>query len=149
MDGRSGTMQEIPRSRRHRCRWPRRAVRLARSRNLADQLESAGLSWRSYQDGTDTPCFHGPYTAGDTSPDPYQGHSTTGAKNYADRHNPFIYFPDIIENQGRCDSHVVPYTDLATDIAGDVQPSMTDPRIANKRTYWESNGQITRRVQLA
>ena len=26
---------------------------------------------------------------------------------------------------------------------------MDDPAIANKRTYWESNGQITRRVQVA
>jgi len=25
---------------------------------------------------------------------------------------------------------------------------VTDPRIANKRTYWESNGQITRRIQI-
>jgi DMSO/TMAO reductase YedYZ molybdopterin-dependent catalytic subunit len=40
-------------------------------------------------------------------------------------------------------------TSRATDISGDVQPAMTDPRIANKRTYWESNGQITRRVQVA
>jgi DMSO/TMAO reductase YedYZ molybdopterin-dependent catalytic subunit len=40
-------------------------------------------------------------------------------------------------------------TSRATDMAGNVQPAMTDPRIANKRTYWESNGQITRRVQLA
>jgi DMSO/TMAO reductase YedYZ molybdopterin-dependent catalytic subunit len=40
-------------------------------------------------------------------------------------------------------------TSRATDSAGAVQPDMTDPRIANKRTYWESNGQITRRVQIA
>jgi hypothetical protein len=26
--------------------------------------------------------------------------------------------------------------------------AMTDPAIATKRTYWESNGQITRRVQI-
>ena len=32
---------------------------------------------------------------------------------------------------------------------GNVQPAMTDPRIANKKTYWESNGQITRRVNIA
>jgi DMSO/TMAO reductase YedYZ molybdopterin-dependent catalytic subunit len=39
-------------------------------------------------------------------------------------------------------------TSRATDTAGNVQPAMDDPRIANKRTYWESNGQITRRVQI-
>ena len=39
-------------------------------------------------------------------------------------------------------------TSRATDTAGNVQPAPNDPAIANKRTYWESNGQITRRVQI-
>lgn len=39
-------------------------------------------------------------------------------------------------------------TSRAIDTAGNVQPSMTDPVIANKQTYWESNGQITRRVKI-
>jgi hypothetical protein len=37
----------------------------------------------------------------------------------------------------------------ATDPAVNVQPKMTDPRIANKRSYFESNGRITRCVQIA
>jgi len=40
-------------------------------------------------------------------------------------------------------------TSRAIDTAGRVQPAMTDALIANKRTYWESNGQITRRVAIA
>jgi len=40
-------------------------------------------------------------------------------------------------------------TSRATDAAGRVQPAMDDPVIANKRTYWESNGQVTRRVRVA
>jgi DMSO/TMAO reductase YedYZ molybdopterin-dependent catalytic subunit len=40
-------------------------------------------------------------------------------------------------------------TSRATDTAGNVQPAMDDPRIASKKTFWESNGQITRRVNLA
>ncbi len=98
---------------------------LAGGRNLADQLEDAGLSWKSYQDGTSTPCFHGPYTAGDVAPDPYQGNSTTGAKNYADRHNPFIYFPDVIGNPARCAAHQRPYSDLAADLAGGTLPAFS------------------------
>jgi len=39
-------------------------------------------------------------------------------------------------------------TARATDTAGNVQPAMTDPLIANKQTFWESNGQITRRLKL-
>jgi DMSO/TMAO reductase YedYZ molybdopterin-dependent catalytic subunit len=40
-------------------------------------------------------------------------------------------------------------TSRAIDATGAIQPSVDDPMIANKKTYWESNGQITRRVQIA
>jgi DMSO/TMAO reductase YedYZ molybdopterin-dependent catalytic subunit len=39
-------------------------------------------------------------------------------------------------------------TSRATDVAGNVQPAPDDPLLAGKATYWESNGQITRRVQI-
>jgi hypothetical protein len=39
-------------------------------------------------------------------------------------------------------------TSRAIDRAGQIQPSMSDPVIAKKRTYWESNGQITRRIRI-
>jgi DMSO/TMAO reductase YedYZ molybdopterin-dependent catalytic subunit len=40
-------------------------------------------------------------------------------------------------------------TARAIDTEGNVQPAAADPLIANKITYWESNGQITRRVEIA
>ena len=40
-------------------------------------------------------------------------------------------------------------TSRATDVSGQVQPAMDDPLIARKHTYWESNGQVTRRVQVS
>jgi DMSO/TMAO reductase YedYZ molybdopterin-dependent catalytic subunit len=40
-------------------------------------------------------------------------------------------------------------TARATDTDGQVQPAQDDPLIANKITYWESNGQITRRVNIS
>ena len=40
-------------------------------------------------------------------------------------------------------------TSRAIDTTGNIQPAMTDPVIAGKRTYWESNGQITRRIRIA
>jgi hypothetical protein len=40
-------------------------------------------------------------------------------------------------------------TSRAVDFQGNVQPAVTDPVIANKRTYWESNGQVTRRVLVS
>jgi hypothetical protein len=39
-------------------------------------------------------------------------------------------------------------TSRAIDDDGNVQPAMDDPVIANKLTFWESNGQITRRVAI-
>jgi DMSO/TMAO reductase YedYZ molybdopterin-dependent catalytic subunit len=40
-------------------------------------------------------------------------------------------------------------TSRAIDRAGNIQPAMDDPLIAKKKTYWESNGQITRRIVIA
>jgi DMSO/TMAO reductase YedYZ molybdopterin-dependent catalytic subunit len=40
-------------------------------------------------------------------------------------------------------------TSRAIDTAGNLQPAMDDPVIANKKTYWESNGQITRQIHIA
>ncbi|MEZ4865661.1 MAG: sulfite oxidase [Caldilineaceae bacterium] len=39
-------------------------------------------------------------------------------------------------------------TARAIDKEGNIQPAADDPLIANKITYWESNGQITRRVRI-
>jgi DMSO/TMAO reductase YedYZ molybdopterin-dependent catalytic subunit len=39
-------------------------------------------------------------------------------------------------------------TSRAYDTAGNVQPAPDDPYLAGKVTYWESNGQITRRVSI-
>ncbi len=36
----------------------------------------------------------------------------------------------------------------ATDIDGNLQPAATDPVIANRRTYWENNAYITRRIAI-
>jgi DMSO/TMAO reductase YedYZ molybdopterin-dependent catalytic subunit len=39
-------------------------------------------------------------------------------------------------------------TSRVTDASGQVQPAKDDPVIANKLTYWESNGQVTRRIRI-
>jgi len=36
----------------------------------------------------------------------------------------------------------------AIDVHGNIQPTMDAPAIAGKRTYWESNGQVIRRIQI-
>jgi DMSO/TMAO reductase YedYZ molybdopterin-dependent catalytic subunit len=40
-------------------------------------------------------------------------------------------------------------TSRATDTDGNVQPAPDDPLLAGKQTFWESNGQITRRVSIS
>lgn len=39
-------------------------------------------------------------------------------------------------------------TSRAISTAGQVQPAIDDPWIANKHTYWESNGQVTRPIRI-
>jgi DMSO/TMAO reductase YedYZ molybdopterin-dependent catalytic subunit len=39
-------------------------------------------------------------------------------------------------------------TSRAFDVRGNVQPAPDDPFLASRRTFWESNGQITRRVAI-
>jgi phospholipase C len=79
--------------------------------HIADQLELAGLSWKTYQESMGDPCglvSHGRYAA---------------------KHNPFVYFDDIngwdgkaFQASQRCIDHVVDYTQLDVDIANKTIP---------------------------
>src|SRR5207249_11220481 len=73
--------------------------------NLADQIEAGGRSWKAYLEGMPSACF-----VGDAYP-------------YMQKHNPWIYFNDIRTNAARCAAHVVPYTQLATDVANGSVPN--------------------------
>jgi hypothetical protein len=66
--------------------------------NLVDQLETAHKSWKAYMEDMPSPCYVG--DAGD----------------YAQKHNPFIYFDDIRTNAARC-KKIVPLSALSGDIA--------------------------------
>jgi hypothetical protein len=86
--------------------------------NITDQLEKAGLSWRGYmEDMGNTPsreaasCGHPAIGAQDGT------QSATAADQYAARHDPFVYFHSIIDNQASCDSHVVNLSKLPADLA--------------------------------
>ncbi len=37
----------------------------------------------------------------------------------------------------------------AIDTAGNIQPAADDPSLLRKRTYWESNGQLTRKIRIS
>jgi phospholipase C len=80
--------------------------------HLADQLELAGLSWKSYQESMGAPC------------------GLTSHGRYAAKHNPFAYFNDVngwdgkaFHPEQRCNAHVVDYSQLSADIANHALPS--------------------------
>jgi phosphatidylinositol-3-phosphatase len=93
-------------------------------RNLGDQLDTAGLGWAGYMDSMPSPCFHADAST-TASTDPYQGDSTTAPGNYADRHNPFLYYPDILDNNTRCVAHDLPYPQLGVDITNNAVPAFS------------------------
>lgn len=68
------------------------------SKNLVDQLEAAGRSWRAYLQDVPRPCFAG-----------------AGSGGYAKKHNPFAYYRDVIENPARC-RQLVGLPRLAADL---------------------------------
>jgi phosphatidylinositol-3-phosphatase len=87
-------------------------------KTLPDQLEAAGLSWRAYMEDM------GKDPARETST---CGHVRVGEREnthvarpndmYAARHDPFVFFHTIIDDQARCDRHVVNLDQLPHDLA--------------------------------
>ena len=84
---------------------------------LADQLEAAGLTWKGYMEdmGKDSAresatCGHVPVGQNETT------NAASPRDQYAAKHNPFIYFHSIIDDQARCDAHVVNLAHLREDL---------------------------------
>ena len=101
----------------------------ANGRHLGDQLDASGKSWKVYQDGASAPCFHGAYSTDLTAlltPDPFQGDSQAPpGKDVADRHNPFLYFPNLVGNGGRCALRERPFGELAGDVTNNTLPAFS------------------------
>jgi hypothetical protein len=79
--------------------------------HIADQIERAGLSWKTYQESMGQPC----------------GLASHGT--YAVKHNPFAFFADVngwdgsaFHPSSRCTDHVVDYSALDTDLASGALP---------------------------
>ena len=87
-------------------------------KTLPDQLEKAGLTWKGYMEdmGADparevAACAHVAIGAKD-----FTNHATP-ADQYADKHNPFVYFHSIIDDAARCAAKVVNLDALPRDLA--------------------------------
>jgi hypothetical protein len=90
----------------------------ANVQTIAGQLDTAGLTWRDYNQsmGADPSreageCGH----PGVNQPDNTE--KATSKDQYASRHDPFVYFHSIIDNTTLCDSHVVKLKLLPHDLA--------------------------------
>ena len=95
----------------HGCVYPTQV------KTLGNQMSAARLSWKGYmEDMGNDPAREPRYCAHPTvgSRDPNNGE--TLKDRYADKHDPFVYFHSIIDRQSYCDAHVVPLSDLATDL---------------------------------
>jgi len=86
--------------------------------SLPDQLEAAGLSWRAYMEDMgknpareSATCGHVRLGAAETT------NLASATDQYAAKHNPFVYFHSIIDDQRRCDAHVVSLERLPQDLA--------------------------------
>ena len=66
--------------------------------NIADRIEASGRTWREYAESI-----------------PSAGYAFDSGE-YATKHNPFVYYKDIAGNSRRCRTHVVPLTQLTTDL---------------------------------
>lgn len=73
--------------------------------SLPDLVEASGRTWRTYQEDLPSPCFVG--NSGD----------------YAQKHDPFIYFDPIRNNPDRCKHDVVSLKVLDQDLAANQLPN--------------------------
>lgn len=75
--------------------------------NVFSQMQSAGVSWKAYEEDMPSPCFKGDSFAG-----------------YVLRHDPAMMYSNISNDPVAC-QNVVPYSQLASDIAGNALPSFS------------------------
>jgi phospholipase C len=73
--------------------------------SLPDLIEASGRTWKTYQEDLPSPCFVG--NSGD----------------YAQKHDPFIYFDPIRNNPDRCKHDIVSLKDLNQDLAAKQLPN--------------------------
>ena len=82
----------------------------ATTETVANQLQTAGLTWRGYMEDMPSPCSHPAINTQDTT------QTATPTSEYATRHNPFVYFHPFIDTPS-CAANDVPLTQLQTDLA--------------------------------
>ncbi len=107
-DGPSDAQGQLPGS---GCIYP------ANVKTLADQLTGAGLRWKGYMEdmGADpareaSGCGHAAIGSHDAT------RKASASDEYADKHDPFVYFHSIIDDRAGCARRVVNLSELAGDL---------------------------------
>jgi len=80
------------------------------ARNIADDIEAAGKTWKAYEQGMGTPC----------------NTSNNNDSYYQPDDAPFVNFTDILGNPARCAAHLFDTTQLTADL----QSASTTPHFA-------------------
>lgn len=85
------------------------------SENVGDLAERAGLSWDGFEESMPTAC------------------NTTDTYPYAVKHNPLVYYPDVVGNATRCDAHDLPWSAWNSDVANGSIPAFAlfTPNLTN------------------
>jgi len=86
-------------------------------RTLADQLDAAGLGWKGYMEDMGADPAREAATCGHVAIGALDATNHASVKDqYADKHDPFVYFHSIIDDPARCARHVVNLDHLAQDL---------------------------------
>lgn len=85
------------------------------SANLGSLLAAANLTWGAFMDSMPAPC------------------ATTDSYPYAVKHNPFVYYGNIVGNKSLCDAHVLPLSAWNATVASGTLPnfSFITPNLLN------------------
>jgi len=79
----------------------------ARGPNIIGQLEAKGLSWKAYLESVPKPCYQG---------------AQDGL--YVKKHNPFAYYPNVIDDPRRC-RKIVSFRELSADLTAKRLPTFS------------------------
>ncbi|MCU1493761.1 MAG: phosphoesterase family protein [Acidimicrobiaceae bacterium] len=109
---------------------------------VANQLTAARLGWKGYmQDMGNVASRESAVCAHPVINTQDQTQSAVAGDGYVTRHNPFVYFHSIVDNQAYCDAHVVPLGSTTgvlppsvpagtTGLATDLKSASTTPALS-------------------
>jgi hypothetical protein len=96
-------------------------------KTLANQLQDAGYTWKGYMESMGADPAREASACGHVDIGEVDNTNTAAAGDqYADKHNPFVYFHSIIDDLANCAAHVVNLDKLP----GDLQDVATTPNFA-------------------